>query len=186
MMAMAKYITKLNYISDNDIIRAYTDGDIKIPELYDKERVVGITFKSLDSLTPQDWHEWIVDRLLTGKHSELRPWYHARCGEEVYRYMLFQQLVGGNRKQRASLPVSDTFIPKLKRGYVITIPSLIDEEIPSSEIETWGQNYPEALNDLILMGSVVFTELYHSSLVPRRTKKQKIGRLQEIEKILTA
>ncbi len=179
-------MTKLDYVSDGDIIRAYTGGDIKIPPLFDDQRVSGITFDSLDSLIPQDWHEWIVDRLLTGRHSELRPWYHTRCGEEQYRFMLFQQLINGNQIKRSHIPLFETFIPKLRAGYLLTLHSFVNEDIPIDQIETWGQSYSAARYDLIFMGTCVFEELGNFVVGQIKTEKQKIKKMRKIEEILTA
>mgnify|MGYP001611638026 FL=1 len=99
--------------------------------------------------------------------------------------MLFRQLVDGSKKQRANSEVSETFFPKLKSGYLITIPSFINEDIPTSEIEAWGQDYQRALKDLIFMGAWTFDGLYNFSLVPRETREQKVDRLREIERILS-
>ena len=75
------YEEKLDYVPEEDIIAAHLGDDVKIPELFSDTRVQGITWDSLDSLTDQDWHDWMIDRLLLGQFFQLGNPHYRRSGE---------------------------------------------------------------------------------------------------------
>lgn len=179
------YLLKLDFVPDEDI----HGGGIPVQDLFSDERAVGITYASLDSLTSIDWHEWIVDRLLTGRNADFRPFYDARGGEDYYRYLFFSSLIMASRKIRKDAPTEETFIPKLIEGYRHTIPIFIDETIPlPQKREVWSQDYYCARDDLIVMGSMVFGNLIDRlnrfRVCPRDTEEEQKARLREIEQIL--
>jgi len=180
-----EYLTKLDYVSDEDIVGAYRFGDTKIPELNDSQRVEGITFKSLDTLTSGDWCDWIVDRLFTGQNARFRP--HNTSRDE-FRTLFFGRLIIGNGYSRPQVPVGDTFVHKLVEGYIDAIPIFVDETIPLLNLP-WGQNHDDARKDLFYMapsdiGSVV-KPLYYHEFSPRATDKQRTRFFPIIEEILT-
>jgi len=181
-----EYLTKLDYVSDEDIIGAYRFGDVEIPELDDSQRINGITVASLDTLTSDDWCDWIVDRLFTGKNSRFRPYYHPSDGKD--RAQLFGKLIKGNRFSRPQVPVRDTFVQKLVEGYKSTIPIFVNESIPFLNL-AHGQKHDKAREDLFYMApfhlGAVVKKLYHYEFVPRGTDEERTHFFPIIDEILT-
>jgi hypothetical protein len=180
-----KYLTKLDYVSDEDIHRAYRDGDVEIPELNDNQRINGITIASLDTLTSDDWNDWIVDRLFTGKNANFRPHYTSR---DEYRAAFFGGLIEGNKFSRPQTSVRDTFVQKLVEGYKSTIPIFVNETIPNLKL-AGGQNYDDARKDFFYMAllelSTVVEPLAHYEFVPRETDEERTRFFPIIRGILT-
>ncbi|MDO8460409.1 MAG: hypothetical protein Q7S74_04830 [Nanoarchaeota archaeon] len=141
------YTEKLDYVPEADIIRAYTVGGVKIPILFDDVRDQGITWASLDSLTDQDWHNWMVDRLLLGEFFDLGNPHYSRPGDADGPEDKFIGLLTDDYNR--SLTLRKTFLPTFKRGYGLTSEAFLNETIDASKRTAWGQEYTDARKSLL-------------------------------------
>ncbi|MBR9704846.1 hypothetical protein GOV12_05520 [Candidatus Pacearchaeota archaeon] len=185
IISFNNYLKKLDFVSDRDIVDAFRLGNVEIPPLDDETRVNGITYLSLDTLTSEDWCDFIVDRLLTGINSKFRPCHTSR---DEYRTAFFGRLIVGNGCSRPELPVGDTFVQRLVEGYKSTIPLFVNETIPILKLPR-SQNYDDARKDLFFMASLelgtVVEPLEKYEFVPRETDEERTCFFPIIDKILT-
>ena len=166
------YKQKLEFISDKEYSIIAAKEDVKainaISERmgsFGSDHSTYFTFRSLDLLTGEEWKNWFVDRLLLGNFNGISaPHYHGKGGVDS-GYFLFVNFLNDNYKKRGT-KLGQTFLPKFKEGYKLTIPIFIDETV-KFDIKRyfWPQSYEEARVDLLQLALMGFEEFYDTNIL---------------------
>jgi len=176
------YVQKLEYIPEGVLIRAFTvDPTIPIPEINGPNRTLGITYASLELLTAEDWHDWIVDRLLLGENYDLpvlREREYDFTPESFFISLLNDDLEENHAPLRRILP-------NVKTGYKISARAFLDEtiDLASRPKSVLIRDYPSARKSLFDLGHQSFSELYNYS-APRIKDSDVKRHLETICKLI--
>ncbi len=185
-----KYFDKLEYTTDTEtpnFVRGLSN--LKLPEPNSPERFRGITYESLKSLSPDDWSDWLVDRMALGEYRDLCSEKYALSIHDSFWFpaALFMDLIkkpssmgGKNAQYRAQ---NQQYIQNMIQGIVKAGRKFLDESIQQ---EVDPQKYAEARHDLYTIIRTRFSKPELCIDTPRGTKMSDEDIIRDLNKALNS